>query len=92
MGCNEGVWCYDTLYFSDAVTLNAGATCNNNLTIANGKALRLADITNTFVNEVFTDNYTGSVMFTGSDSINGDTLPEPNAFAGMSTSAIAKKP
>ena len=23
-------------------------------------------------------------MFTGSDSINGDTLPEPNAFAGMS--------
>ena len=84
LNCDGSLMCFGDAGFNNSVTISGPVSCNNNLTIANGKSLRLADITNTFVSEVFTDNNTGSIMFTSSDSINGDTLPEPTAYAGMS--------
>ena len=78
---NYPVSCYNTLHCSDTVVLDEGATCNNELVMASGNTIRFADSTNTFGNEIFSDNQTGGLMFNLQKGQN--ELPEPNAMGGM---------
>ena len=78
---NYPVSCNDTLQCSKAVSLNAGATCNNDLKMNSGKNVKLYDTTNAFMNLLYTDNKTHGVMI--NSSIGSNLLPQPNNAAGM---------
>ena len=81
LGCFGGVCCYNTLHVGLSATLDAGATCNNELVMASGNTIRFADSTNTFGNEIFSDHQTGGLMF---DMQKGQNeLPEPSGMGGM---------
>ena len=78
------VTCNDTLQCNTSVTLDAGATCNNDFKMNSGTNVQLFNSTNEFRNLLYTDNYTGGVVI---NSANGQNLlPIPSAGAGMSIS------